>query len=114
MMNFPDAEMIDLGEIELEVFQAGQGGMPVVLAHGWPEHAFSWRFQVPALVAAGYHVIVPNQRGYGRSSQPADVDAYACRALTGDYNRLLDTCRCSNDGVHGQTHSQPGAGRVWL
>ena len=32
MMNFPDAEMIDLGEIELEVFQAGQGGMPVVLA----------------------------------------------------------------------------------
>ncbi|MGB1685185.1 MAG: alpha/beta fold hydrolase [Pseudomonadales bacterium] len=90
MMNFPDAEMIDLGEIELEVFQAGQGGMPVVLAHGWPEHAFSWRFQVPALVAAGYHVIVPNQRGYGRSSQPADVDAYDCRALTGDYNRLLD------------------------
>ncbi len=90
MIDFPKAEMIDLGEVELEVFQAGQGGMPVVLAHGWPEHAFSWRHQVPALVDAGYHVIVPNQRGYGRSSQPEAVEGYDCHHLTGDYNALLD------------------------
>ena len=36
--------------------------------HGWPEHAFSWRYQMPALAAGGYRVIVPNQRGYGSSS----------------------------------------------
>lgn len=90
MMEFPKAHMIDCGEVELEVFQAGEGGRPIVLAHGWPEHAFSWRYQIPALVAEGYHVIVPNQRGYGRSSQPAAVEAYDCHHLTGDYNALLD------------------------
>ncbi|MCS5583316.1 MAG: alpha/beta hydrolase, partial [Pseudomonadales bacterium] len=82
--------MIEVGDVELEVFQAGQGGIPVVLAHGWPEHAFSWRHQVPALVEEGYHVIVPNQRGYGRSSQPEPVEAYDCHHMTSDYNALLD------------------------
>lgn len=89
-MDFPKPEMIDLGDVTLEVFQAGQGGMPVLLAHGWPEHAYSWRHQVPALVDAGYHVIVPNQRGYGHSSSPDAVEAYDCHSLTGDYNALLD------------------------
>jgi pimeloyl-ACP methyl ester carboxylesterase len=42
------------------------------------------------LVEAGYHVIVPNQRGYGRSSQPDDVNAYDCHHMTSDYNHLLD------------------------
>lgn len=90
MINFPEPSMITCGDVELEVFQAGEGGIPVVLAHGWPEHAFSWRHQVQALADAGYHVIVPNQRGYGRSSQPDDVNAYDCHALTSDYNNLLD------------------------
>lgn len=90
MIDFPVAKMITLGDVELEVFQAGEGGIPVVLAHGWPEHAFSWRYQIPALVEAGYHVIVPNQRGYGRSSRPEAVEAYDCHNLTGDYNNLLD------------------------
>ena len=90
MLVFPRPEMIEVGEVELEVFQAGKGGIPVVLAHGWPEHAFSWRHQVPVLVEKGYHVIVPNQRGYGRSSQPESVEAYDCRHMTSDYNALLD------------------------
>ena len=90
MLEFPKPEMIEVGEVELEVFQAGQGGIPVVLAHGWPEHAFSWRYQIPALVEEGYHVIVPNQRGYGRSSQPESVEAYDCHHMTSDYNGLLD------------------------
>ena len=55
MLVFPSPEMIEVGEVELEVFQAGKGGIPVVLAHGWPEHAFSWRHQVPVLVEKGYH-----------------------------------------------------------
>ena len=63
MKRFPKAEMIDCGAVELEVFQAGQGGITVLLAHGWPEHAYSWRYQIPALVDQGHHVIVPNQRG---------------------------------------------------
>ncbi|MBO6555414.1 MAG: alpha/beta hydrolase [Pseudomonadales bacterium] len=89
-MAFPEGQMISLGDVELEVFQAGQGGIPVVMAHGWPEHAYSWRYQMPALADAGYHVIVPNQRGYGRSSQPESVEHYDCHHMTGDYNALLD------------------------
>ena len=75
-VSFPEPTMIACNDVELEVYQAGEGGIPVVLAHGWPEHAYSWRYQVPALVEAGYHVIVPNQRGYGASSQPEAVEAY--------------------------------------
>lgn len=89
-VSFPEPKMIACNDVELEVFQAGEGGIPVVLAHGWPEHAYSWRYQIPALVEAGYHVIVPNQRGYGRSSQPEEVEAYDCHHLTNDYNSLLD------------------------
>ncbi|UII24369.1 alpha/beta hydrolase [Fulvivirga ligni] len=84
--------MISVNDVELEVFEAGQqnAGNPIVLCHGWPEHAFSWRYQVPALVDAGYHVIVPNQRGYGNSSQPEEVTAYDIKHLTGDLVALLD------------------------
>lgn len=83
--------MIELaGGIRLETYQAGEGGIPIVLCHGWPEHAYSWRYQVQPLVDAGYHVILPNQRGYGRSSRPAAVEQYDCHHLTQDYNGLLD------------------------
>lgn len=69
--NFPDPTMIRVNGVHLEVFEAGQhGGDPVVLLHGWPEHAFSWRHQTAVLAEAGHHVIVPNQRGYGNSSCP--------------------------------------------
>ena len=84
--------LIAVNGIELEVFEAGQEniGKPIVLCHGWPEHAFTWRHQIPVLVAAGYHVIVPNQRGYGRSSQPSEVAVYDIENLSGDLVALLD------------------------
>jgi len=75
--------------VELEVFSAGSG-KPIVLCHGWPEHAFSWRHQIQPLVDAGYHVIAPNQRGYGRSSRPEAVTDYDITCLTGDLIALLD------------------------
>lgn len=89
-MDFPTSRMIETNGIELEVFEAGEGGIPVVLCHGWPEHAYSWRYQVPALVEAGYHCILPNQRGYGASSKPEDVNEYDIHHLTDDHNGLLD------------------------
>jgi len=89
---FPEPTLVAVNGVELEVFEAGQhnAGRPIVLCHGWPEHAFSWRHQVPALVAAGYHVIVPNQRGYGHSSRPTEVTDYDIAHLTGDLVALLD------------------------
>lgn len=90
--DFPRPVLVPVNGVELEVFEAGQhnAGKPIVLCHGWPEHAFSWRHQVPALVAAGYHVIVPNQRGYGNSSRPDEVTAYDVKQLSGDLVALLD------------------------
>ena len=89
METFPKATQIATNGIELEVFSQGQG-RPVVLCHGWPELAYSWRHQIPALVQAGYHVIAPNQRGYGRSSRPRDVPEYDINHLTNDLTGLLD------------------------
>ncbi|WP_444906159.1 alpha/beta fold hydrolase [Microbulbifer sp. SSSA008] len=90
--DFPTPTFMSVNGIELEVFEAGQQntGNPVVLCHGWPEHAFSWRHQIPALAAAGYHIIVPNQRGYGNSSCPTEVTSYDIEQLTGDLAALLD------------------------
>lgn len=90
--DFPEPTLVPLDGVELEVFEAGRenAGRPVVLCHGWPELAYSWRHQVPALVAAGYHVIAPNQRGFGRSSRPAEVTGYDITHLTGDLVALLD------------------------
>lgn len=89
---FPKPTLISVNGVELEVFEAGKqnAGKPIVLCHGWPEHAFSWRFQMDALAAAGYHVIVPNQRGYGNSSRPTEVTAYDIEHLSGDLVALLD------------------------
>ena len=90
--DFPNLTLISVNGVELEVFEAGRenAGNPIVLCHGWPEHAFSWRYQVPALAAAGYHVIVPSQRGYGNSSRPAEVTDYDIEHLSGDLVALLD------------------------
>jgi pimeloyl-ACP methyl ester carboxylesterase len=89
--DFPKPNLISVNGIELEVFEAGQqNSKPIVLCHGWPEHAFSWRYQIPALVEAGYHVIVPNQRGFGNSSRPTEVTDYDIEHLSGDLIGLLD------------------------
>ncbi|MCR6642495.1 MAG: alpha/beta hydrolase [Sporocytophaga sp.] len=91
-IEFPKPAMVSVNSVVLEVFEAGQqnSGKPIVLCHGFPEHAFSWRYQISALAAAGYHVIVPNQRGYGNSSRPAEITDYDIEHLTGDLIALLD------------------------
>jgi pimeloyl-ACP methyl ester carboxylesterase len=82
---------VETNGVALRVIEAGErGAPPVVLAHGFPELAYSWRHQMPALAAAGYHVLAPDQRGYGRSSRPAAIEDYDIHALTGDLVGLLD------------------------
>lgn len=90
--SFPQPTLIAVNGVTLEVFEAGRenAGRPIVLCHGWPDLAFTWRYQVPALVAAGYHVIAPNQRGFGNSSRPSEVTAYDVAQLAGDLVALLD------------------------
>lgn len=81
----------DVNGVRLRVVDAGpHDGPVVVLAHGFPELAFSWRHQIPALASAGYRVLAPDQRGYGGSSRPDAVEAYDIAALTADLVGLID------------------------
>src|SRR5262245_28702768 len=73
----------------MAVTEAGDGPM-VVLCHGFPEIAHSWRHQLPALAAAGLRAVAPDQRGYGDTDRPADIAAYDIHHLTGDLAGLLD------------------------
>lgn len=87
----PTERLVDTNGVTLKVTEAGERGNPVVvLAHGFPELAYSWRHQIPALAAAGYHVLAPDQRGYGGSSRPEGIDAYNIVELTADISGLLD------------------------
>lgn len=82
---------VDTNGVRLRVTEAGERGAPVVLlAHGFPELAYSWRHQISVLAAAGFHVLAPDQRGYGGSSCPEPVIAYDIAALTADLVGLLD------------------------
>ena len=83
--------LVDTNGVQLRVVEAGERGAPVVvLAHGFPELAYSWRHQIPVLAEAGYHVLAPDQRGYGGSSRPEAVEAYDIHELTADLVGLLD------------------------
>lgn len=78
-------------DVELDVRESGAPGDPVVvLLHGFPESSHSWRHQMQPLADAGYHVLAPDQRGYGRSTAPREVGAYAGASLADDVGALLD------------------------
>jgi pimeloyl-ACP methyl ester carboxylesterase len=82
---------VDTNGVRLRVLEAGDRGAPlVVLAHGFPELAYSWRHQIPALAEAGFHVLAPDQRGYGGSDKPDDVEAYTVAELSADIVGLID------------------------
>lgn len=63
---------------------------PVVFCHGFPELAHSWRYQLPAVAAAGFTAVAPDMRGYGETDAPDDVDAYRIDRLTDDVVGILD------------------------
>jgi pimeloyl-ACP methyl ester carboxylesterase len=65
------------GDVRIHYAEAGPESGPVVLlVHGFPELAFSWRHQLPALAGAGYRAVALDVRGYGRSGKPAAIEAY--------------------------------------
>jgi len=86
--------------ISLHVAEAGSGPA-VLLCHGFPECWYSWRHQIDDLVEAGYRVLVPDQRGYGRSDAPDRVEDYDIFHLVGDLVGLLDTAEVEDAVVIG-------------
>jgi pimeloyl-ACP methyl ester carboxylesterase len=75
--------------IEMNVVIEGQGS-ELLLAHGFPDSIAVWRRQIPVLVAAGYRVIAPDQRGFGLTEAPSETKAYAIEHYVADLAALLD------------------------
>jgi len=84
-------ELVKIGEIVLHVTTAGpEQGEPIILLHGFPDYWKTWQYQVPALVNAGYRLIIPDQRGFNLSSKPKGVNNYHISSLSNDITALLD------------------------
>ncbi len=92
MLEMPPLQFAQTNRIRMGYYESGPKTEtpPVILFHGWPEIAFSWRHQIKALAAAGIRVIAPDQRGYGATDRPEPVESYDMEHLTGDLVGLLD------------------------
>ncbi len=79
---------IQTNGITMHIAEAGEGPL-VLLCHGFPESWYSWRHQIEALSDAGYHVVAPDQRGYGDTDKPEAVEAYTQQHIVGDLVGLV-------------------------
>ena len=82
-------ELVKTNGVEINTLIEGDG-KPVMFVHGWPESWYSWRNQVEPFKNAGYKVIVPDIRGYGKSSNPEKIEEYTLKKITGDLIGILD------------------------
>jgi pimeloyl-ACP methyl ester carboxylesterase len=93
MLDMPKPQFLAVNGIRLAYYEAGPkagAAPPLVLCHGWPELAYSWRRQISALSEAGYRVVAPDMRGFGLSPGPEAVEAYDLSHITGDLAGLVD------------------------
>ena len=88
-MSEPAQRIVEANGIRLNIAEQGAGPL-VVLCHGFPETWYSWRHQLGALAAAGFHAVAPDMRGYGKSERPEAIDRYTVFHLVGDVVGLLD------------------------
>jgi pimeloyl-ACP methyl ester carboxylesterase len=94
----------------IEMFWLEQGEGPlVILCHGWPELSHSWRHQIPALAGAGFRVVAPDMRGFGRTTAPDDVDAYSIFDLVGDMVALVEALGETQAAIVGHDWGAPVA-----
>jgi pimeloyl-ACP methyl ester carboxylesterase len=80
---------VETNGIRMHVAEQGEGPL-VLLCHGFPESWYSWRHQLTALAAAGFHAVAPDMRGYGQTDQPTEIDQYTLLHLVGDMVGLVD------------------------
>ena len=96
--------------IDMRIAEVGPADGPlVVLCHGFPESWYSWRHQLPALAEAGYHVVAPDQRGYGGTSAPEDVRSYTQFMLVGDIVGLVQALGAKTAVIAGHDWGAPVA-----
>ncbi len=91
-INWNAPRYVETNGIRMAVYEQGKG-VPVVMCHGFPELAYSWRHQIPAIANAGFHAIAPDQRGYGLTDRPPAIEDYDIKHLTGDLVGMLDAMK---------------------
>ena len=99
---------VETNGIRMHGAEAGEGPL-VVLCHGFPESWYSWRHQLVALAQAGFHVVAPDQRGYGQTDRPEAIDQYTLLHLVGDIVGLLDALGAATAVIAGHDWGAPVA-----
>src|SRR6267378_6223078 len=99
---------IETNGIHLHFVEQGEGPL-IVLCHGFPELWYSWRHQLPALSAAGFHAVAVDMRGYGQSDRPEAIDQYTLLHLVGDMVGLVDALGAEQAIIAGHDWGAPVA-----
>src|SRR5215472_16527555 len=103
-------KFVETNGIRMHYVEQGAGPL-VVLCHGWPESWYSWRHQIPALAAAGFRVVAPDQRGYGQTDAPAPIESYNVLNLVGDIVGLVNSLGVESAAIAG--HDWGAGARRW-
>src|SRR5258707_2015828 len=98
---------VETNGIRMHLAERGSGPL-VVLCHGFPESWYSWRHQLQALAAAGFHAVAPDMRGYGGTDRPAENEQYTLLHLDGDMVGLLDALGAGTAGISAHVVDAPG------
>jgi pimeloyl-ACP methyl ester carboxylesterase len=101
--------VIQANGIHLHIAEQGEGPL-VLMCHGFPECWYSWRHQLAALSAAGFHAVAPDMRGYGQSDRPEAIDQFTLLHLVGDIVGVLDALGAEQAVIAGHDF---GAGVAW-
>ncbi|WP_121099236.1 alpha/beta fold hydrolase [Litorimonas taeanensis] len=90
-MNFSKPDFIKSDGYNIATYRDGpEDGPLLILIHGWPEIAYSWKTTVPALTGAGYRVITYDLRGFGRSDAPHGIEHYAITQMVADLDKVIE------------------------
>lgn len=98
---------IDLGEVSVEVVDAGEGGRPMLLVHGFTADKREVAGVVGPLAERGWHAVAPDLRGHGRSGRPTEPAAYSFELMATDLVALADHLGWDRFALLG--HSMGGA-----
>jgi pimeloyl-ACP methyl ester carboxylesterase len=99
---------IEANGIRVHLAEQGSGPL-VILCHGFPESWYSWRHQLRALAAAGFHAVAPDMRGYGGTDRPEEIEKYTLLHLVGDMVGLLDALGAEHAVIAGHDWGAPVA-----
>jgi pimeloyl-ACP methyl ester carboxylesterase len=102
--------IVETNGIRMHIAEQGTGPT-ILLCHGFPECWYSWRHQLAALAASGFHAVAPDQRGYGQTDAPAEIERYTLLHLVGDMIGLLDALEVERAVIAGHDW---GALVAWL